>query len=552
MSDPQDKGPHETPSSLALERPKTASRPSLLPAFEPLSSSPTALPRPPKRDYNGSPTNARLNSLKHLPTPDPTSSTIPVESSPPRRALARPGLQRTESSVSARVPLGNVRSAELRANGEPTLFGRSSNSSHFQLSANRHISRVHVEASYQGPTADLEFGQVVIKCLGWNGARITCRGQAFELAKGDTFSSDKPHAEIMLDVQDARVLVQWPPVRADRAMSTFSDATHLADETPVQTPRQAFASSPPVQMHLHSPVSPSPRRLASMTASQTFIGLPLGDASPVQVYEDSPSGDEGAGKSDAQLVKPDEPLSQENKASQNSSLLSSPDDLSDNDEENDPIVHSFGPFGANLSARLASFATASPARHREPLRTSVSPMQRAIAKPFSPLKSKALTESQRDFGPIKNHVINQLAYSRLQSMPLSSIFNNLPASWKVAEDQPQVESEDGPQKSDLPLAITQAELKVLLEETPAVGEIARSGKDAAGKALENEFYYVPEMDADEMRKTAVASSLGKPGMRNARKQHKVSIFALDTFDTWNGHANSPDHSNITGRSREHS
>ncbi|KAH0424666.1 hypothetical protein KCU90_g8247, partial [Aureobasidium melanogenum] len=50
------------------------------------------------------------------------------------------------------------------------------------------------------------------------------------------------------------------------------------------------------------------------------------------------------------------------------------------------------------------------------------------------------------------------------------------------------------------------------------GEIARSGKDAAGKALEDEFYYVPEMDTDEHRRAAVM--IAKPPLRSTRKQHK--------------------------------
>jgi hypothetical protein len=51
--------------------------------------------------------------------------------------------------------------------------------------------------------------------------------------------------------------------------------------------------------------------------------------------------------------------------------------------------------------------------------------------------------------------------------------------------------------------------------------IGREGKDAAGKLLESEFYYVPEMDTDMMRRETVTQSLGKTSIRAARKQHKV-------------------------------
>ena len=54
-----------------------------------------------------------------------------------------------------------------------------------------------------------------------------------------------------------------------------------------------------------------------------------------------------------------------------------------------------------------------------------------------------------------------------------------------------------------------------------VGEVVREGKDAAGKALESEYYYVPDKDTDEKRKEVVANDLMKPGLRACRKQHKV-------------------------------
>jgi len=71
-------------------------------------------------------------------------------------------------------------------------------------------------------------------------------------------------------------------------------------------------------------------------------------------------------------------------------------------------------------------------------------------------------------------------------------------------------------------AFADADLKQLLLDIPCIGEIAREGKDAAGKPLENEFYYIPDMDDDKMRRDAVAGGLGKTSLRAVRKQHKVS------------------------------
>jgi len=69
------------------------------------------------------------------------------------------------------------------------------------------------------------------------------------------------------------------------------------------------------------------------------------------------------------------------------------------------------------------------------------------------------------------------------------------------------------------------ELRRIIEATICVGTIPREGKDAAGKALESEYYYIPEADTDDSRRAAVVDGLRKPSLRNCRKQHKVSLHA---------------------------
>jgi len=264
----------------------------------------------------------------------------------------------------------------------------------------------------------------------------------------------------------------------------------------------------PVQ--LQSPVSPSPRR-PNFDTTATFIGLPASSspAPAVEVYEDHVSEDEGI--SAVKIESPtlgDSAATHESKANDSSSSLSEPEDFSD--EENDPIVHAFGPFGANILPRLATMnAAPSPGHNREPLKATDSPQQKVMKK----IVFK--TARRPSFSAARNHVINQLAYSRLHSLPLSTIMNSLPASVKEGSGSPG-HAENSPSR-----AFTDADLKELLLEVPCVGEISREGKDAAGKPLENEFYYVPDMDTDEMRKNAVEGGLGKTSLRAVRKQHKV-------------------------------
>lgn len=426
------------------------------------------------------------------------------------------------STLSERQPLGTVPSINLSASGKEVLLGRSSCSSHHQLSANRAISRVHVRAIYRPASEDDQPGSVVVECLGWNGCKVHCGSEIKDLEKGESFVSQKPLSDLMLDVQDCRVMLRWPSLTRSTSLGQLSEAA-WEDESPSRRPRTPvdLPSSPPLpRVHLQSPVSPSPRNRPQFTASTTFIGMPgLSSPSqaPIEVYEDA-SGDEAnpeVEQTEDQAPSADVSANKDASATKDatsSSSLSELDEFSDKDEENDPIIHSFGPSGANLLPRMASMTAVSPDQRRRPLKLTSSPQQ--SMHPQSTMKV--------DFSHIRNHVVNQLAYGSRNSLPLSAIMSNLPASMKTiiedAASPTQVENKPvEPKKRDF----TDAELKRLLEETACVGEIAREGKDAAGKKLEDEFYYVPQMDTDEGRRNAVEHSLGKTGLRSVRKQHKV-------------------------------
>jgi len=438
---------------------------------------------------------------------------------------SRPVLQRTLSTLSERAPLSNVPSVELNENGETTLMGRSSSSSHYQLSANRLISRVHVKARYIAATNPLEPNKIEIVCNGWNGLKLHCQGQTWELAKGDTFTSETEGAELMIDVQDARVFVRWPRRDKDQdALGHLSDSTW--DESP--RPRAARAGS---ELHgsplrratrLASPESPTPAHASASSGSLNSVMPRAGEDSdaPVEIYEDA-SADE---KSPQQRKSQNAAASfMTHVAESFSSDLSDPqsDDENDPSGENDPILHSFGPFVGDAASRLASFTNITPKKAHLP-RTSLADVLESsplpAPSPLGPAKanSSTSTPSPQEAGPasliglspettstITNHMINQLAFSRLSSTPLSTIMNNLPAEERRAVNKDQ--------------------LRALIESTPCVGIIRRQGKDAAGKPLESEYYYTPELDDDEQRRLAVTDGLRKPSLRNCRKQHKVSL-----------------------------
>src|SRR5947208_16954301 len=103
------RGDADLPQPSAFTR-----RPSLLPAFEPISSSPPQVSL--KRKHEETASEVRL-----YPTPIPTSSTGILPSSPTRR----PALSQT---VSERNPLADVPRVNVPGSGESVLLGRSSNS----------------------------------------------------------------------------------------------------------------------------------------------------------------------------------------------------------------------------------------------------------------------------------------------------------------------------------------------------------------------------------------------------------------------------------------
>lgn len=525
-------------------------RPSLLPAFEPFSSSSPGLPRQLKRKLDDV-----YDDRKHYPTPVPTSSTAIIPSSSPPSRRTRPSIQRSVSTLSERAPLGDVPTLTFPDNGEPLLLGRSSNSSDYQLPGNRQISRVHVRACHLPATNSHPAGVVEVQCLGWNGIKVHCRGEIVELAKGEVYRSDLV-APIMVDVQDTRVMLLWPKraslrevVEDGTAGTGGAEGSPWPEESPskrrhvsVEEGENVLASSPPPLLpRLRSPVSPTPAALAG-SAGQTFVSTfraVTPDDGEVKVYEDhssdedaphdpTPEPDEAASSTPAVSATPNGTKQAPKPTEAAAAAAAEVEEFSEHDEENDPVVHAMGPFGENILSRLQSFQPSSPEGKRQPLtkKPSFSNPHRSPSLsnasvtpgPTTSNSNSTGTSGRMQASPIKNHVINQLAFSRVHSLPLSQIHSNLPAELRGAMVKPS--------DTENRHVLTTSELKTMLDGIPCVGEIAREGKDAHGKLLESEFYYVPEMDGDQMRRETVTMSLGKTSIRAARKSHKVCSVPL--------------------------
>jgi len=323
----------------------------------------------------------------------------------------------------------------------------------------------------------------------------------------------------MLDVQDARVLIAWPQRDRKDSLGVQTDSSWDDENSPrgrvsAITARGQVIQSSPLRrgQRLESPVSPTPARTSN--DSNVLSKLFSDSVEPVvQVYEDEQSSEnepeiaEGISQISTQAG-----ISFTATAESQASDLSEPEEDQDPDEENDPIVHSFGPFGANISSRMESFTTAA---------SPEAPRGRPVREPSGSPQTRSSSEStnQADAVPIVNHVVNQLAFSRLSSTPLSVIMNHLPAELRGVN--PTHPENKGLMKDDL---------RKLLNAAPSIGEIHREGKDAAGKPLESEYYYIPDEDTDAQRRAAVVDGLRKPSLRNCRKQHKVRVTCIHIQD----------------------
>lgn len=420
-------------------------------------------------------------------------------------------------------------------------MGRSSNSSHYQLSTNKLISRVHVRADYI-PATTSSSRKVKIECTGWNGAKVHCTGKVWDLAKGSTvtFTSETEDADIMVDVLDARVLVTWPRQEPQALTPTDSDGNSWSGEnSPARrsaaNARDRTLNTSPLRRHhrLQSPISPSPAVHAAHVAPSGYMASNPPVQVPVQVYEDEPS--DGEQDEATQPTQSTQMASQSPgaglKASQ-VSLATEPDIFSDNDEENDPIITSFGPYGANLDARMQTFTTSISPEFRRPLNPvkeeSISPQRPSHAGP--PTKRRRISEGydisrsmddDANNKAVVNFVINHLAYSALSATPLSSLLQSVPNHLKYSFKK----GSSSPISSETELS--SATLQSFLESTSCIGAVERAGKDAAGKRLESEYYYMPDLDDDEGRREMVQGlGMGSRGLRNCRKSHKVRLYPV--------------------------
>ncbi|KAK6507700.1 hypothetical protein TWF481_006123 [Arthrobotrys musiformis] len=506
------------------------------------------------------------SAANHYPTPVPTSDIgIPTSPAPnkastsaaPAPVSGRQGLNRTNSAFSElRAPLVSVPTVTLPKNCQPVTFGRSVNKCTYLMSKSHTVSRVHFKVTYLSHALRKS---VEVHCVGYNGGKVHCRGDTWELRYGDVFWSESGD-DIMIETDNTRVVIRCPvddlmassplspvispvvipsntfpyPAEYDLSVETKArngrpfptegveffgkfthepvpklkipkprngsiDANALTEPAPLRLSREPWNSNPdspcpqPKRQRL-MPVSPLPFAILSTGASQPNFTLyedEDNDEDDVPLAPISPVEDEGE---DCGLVL---------RESEKPEALNTEVELDDDEEEDDEEENQEGlgedeeedddEDAENVNESVAHTTPTKP-KNTAGSRKAAYKLKHKLDESVSqdPLTPKSKIS-------IMKHLSNQIAFSRLASTPLSNLVKSLP---------PAV-------REKVPVEFIQA----LLGSSPCVGEIKREGKDASGKPLEPEYYYIADMDFDLDRKSIVYS-LNKPSLRSCRKTHK--------------------------------
>ncbi|KAK6343511.1 hypothetical protein TWF730_011101 [Orbilia blumenaviensis] len=535
--------------------------PSLLPAIDFQASPPRQAPRlaePGQVSDEESFVVAeeKFNNNNRYPTPVPTSD-IGFPTSPAREAaapvLGRQGLNRTSSAFSElRAPLVSVPTVMLPKNCQPVTFGRSANKCTYLLSKSHIVSRVHFQVTYLNLALRK---RVEIHCVGYNGGRAHCRGEIWELRYGDIFWSESGD-DIMLETDNTRVVIRRPaddPVLLSPSPATVMSVVIPSDNFPyppefdpsaeieardglphptegvdsfgkffnepvrklgIPKPRNgsidanALAEPAPLRMSREpwnsNPDSPCPqpkRQRIRPVSPLPFTYLPASQSN-FTLYEDSDDDD--------LPIPPSSPVKAEEedhglvlRESEKPEALNTEVEVDDDDDEEEDRSNDEEGSGSEYDEEDAENVVESTTHaHITPTKTKNSAKSRKAAYKLKHKLDESVAQdplTPKSKISLMKHLSNQLAFSRLSSTPLSNLVKSLP---------PDI-------RTKVPIDLIQA----LLTSTPCVGEIKREGKDASGRPLEPEYYYIADMDFDMDRKSIV-SSLNKPSLRSCRKTHK--------------------------------
>lgn len=444
-----------------------------------------------------------------FPTPNPSSSAGARDqdqgsSSPPRTETAvaaellqhplirtEVDFQETPDSNSHKVVNTQRPLKVLLYPNEKVTLGRSSRCDYFMKS--KFASRVHIKLQYSK-----EHDELTVFCKGSNALYIQFHKQIFgrivkdsedvyyiETKPSEDCDDDEVFTEIKV-VTGEQFTVPYDPELTIRVMDyqimvdVTSDESETEDEKPVLS-KSLSHIEPTQQMKEVEP---------------DYLQTPT-DKSTKLSKVDAPT--KCVSKTTTPILKSS--VSEQSAHSSFDDSLTPSNKVSEAKKERTPLQ----PMSANdLNKEQQSKAANHEVKNRRVRKAEpgLSPVKKKVDRlqPREKIESmniEQILETVEEVDSIQNVVTNHLAFSRLSQTPLAQL-QTVSASTQN---------------------LTRQQLRAVLAACPHIGVIYRRGKDAAGKYLDEEYYYDVEKDADEERVKLVNTVKGG-GLRSCRKTHK--------------------------------
>lgn len=461
------------------------------------------------------------------PTPNPSSSlyrssspaldTEPFHEIPSSKTTG--GVVSINSDFNILNPDKEVLRIPLISTQNQVTVGRSSKACDFYLgSKDRNVSRCHVSISYNAE-------QIVLTCMGRNGLAVripkachvieTNSKNNFVILENktntplsmDSLEPKKTHLTIKLDAGHTEfTLRKQETITFPRFNNVILEINNhvmllnpldiLEDVTDDEMP-ELIQTKPTEPSHTpvkKTPVKPAFKKLPLATPTNDPV-VPTPHTPSKNVGSDpKPSSDDTPSKVPTKInapkSKPHEVKLMEPVAKKQFSIFEDKPKISQ-PEEKKQIKRQLTPL-----ADKTNTMNVTPGPKRKAV--SEEPPRRNKKQKVPKTEEVDSTQSLENLEEINNILINHLAFSRLSSTPASFL-----KTISVLT-------------SNLSLNV----IRTCLNNIGCVGVIYREGKDAAGKPLEEEYYYIPENDSDTNRTSLVASIKGHGGLRACRKTHK--------------------------------
>ncbi|KAF5097552.1 hypothetical protein D0Z03_001389 [Geotrichum reessii] len=508
------------------------------------------------------------NDNAMYPSPAPTSSIGFRSSSPPppltfsekeEKKLLVQCLDEKKNVIPVAASKSTISAPILvsipRKGGKVTI-GRSSKSSTFALSSkNKLVSRVHVAVTY------IPHGhRVLFNCLGWNGCRITVPTRLdannFEISENESDNEIRfngqtdyilpkgQHIElkyvegITINVRGERGLVKLVSEKKDHVREPLKA---ISDTNKGISRDVEMLDAPDLQSFIEKNVLSTKENqkkfsVEKISEKKKTLDVISKERSSVEIENGKKVLDEKNTEKE-KVVMPTLPmrpginlekvgsgpvymeqqqLKQQKEQEKSSYSLPKRPDFSSfpfnklNSTTSTPMITFKRPLPPTIVESEQSTSSPSPQPKR-----SLSPEaynnSSGTEGSLEPVKKKAKVvpsiDLERelvsvDFPNLANIICNHLAFSRLSSTPLSTLRSSSPVIGALSKHLLRLILKDG-------------------KRIPCVGVIYRQGKDAAGKPLEEEYYYMAENDTDSERRSMVEQLRGRGGgLRACRKTHK--------------------------------